>query len=90
MSALVDEALAKIDHVLAGKPTADSDALTDATQLLCRRREELATDGATREQLETLNAVISVVLATHYPTGGTPWAELENARGWLAGLAKAA
>ena len=86
MSGRLAEALAKLDQVLAGRPRADPHLLTEATQTLCAERDARAAGGASRAELEPLNAVISVVLAAHYPVGGTPWSELEAARGWLAGL----
>jgi hypothetical protein len=87
MSGLFDEALARIDRALEARPRTDGDALTEATRLLCVRRQEWGAADGRSERLEKLNGVISVVLASHYPMGGTPWGQLEAARGWLAELA---
>ena len=86
MSELFAQALGKIDQALAARPRTDADALTEATQLLCAHRQQWADADGRSARLETLNSVISVVLAAHYPMGGTPWAQLESARGWLAEL----
>ena len=83
------EALQKIDAVLAARPQKDDYVISDAARALSAYRETLIplADTATgRDRLETLNAVLSVVLGAHYPLGETPWAELEKARGWLAEL----
>jgi len=39
---------------------------------------------ASRVRLGKVNALISVVLAGHFPLGSVPWPELERARGVLA------
>ena len=84
------EALAKVDEALAARPHKDDYVLSDATQALCTLRDGLIGEGvgdeASRTRLETLNAVLGVVLGTHFPIGPTPWDELGKARGWLAGL----
>ncbi len=83
------QALNKLDAVLAARPQKDDYVISDTVQALSTFRERLIplADTATgRDRLETLNAVLSVVLGAHYPAGETPWPELEKARGWLAGL----
>ena len=85
-------ALQQIDQVLAKKPEKDDHVLTEATQTLCRLRDELIAarqtgDNAGRQRLETVNAVLSIVAATHFPVGEIPWEPLASARGALAGLA---
>ena len=81
-------ALADLDRVLSQRPHADGDALSSATRDLCRLRDDTiarSTDtAASRDRLAHLNAVISVVLAGHFPLGSVPWDELHKARIWLA------
>ena len=82
-------ALAEIDTVLAAKPNVDGHTLSLAAQHLSALRDDLAgrpRDPATRRSLGHVNAVISVVLAVHFPLGGIPWPELVKARAWLAEL----
>lgn len=89
---LLDKASAEIDRALAAQPKIHGDALTAATTALCGYRERLLQArradpaAASRDRIATLNAVIAMVMATHYPIGGIPWDELTKARGWLAGL----
>ena len=83
------EALAKIDAILGARPRKDDDLISAAAEWLATWREALIplSDTATgRDRLERLNAVLTIVLAVHYPQGATPWAELEAARGWLEEL----
>lgn len=85
-------ALADLDAVLAKKPEKDDYALTEATQKLCAWRDRLidaARGGgeAERNRLERANAVISIVVAMHFPAGPIPWEALAGARDWLADLA---
>jgi hypothetical protein len=81
-------ALAALDRALAARPHGDGDAFSEATRHLCVVRDRLAqarvTTPETRWRLERINAVISVVLAGHFPLGAVPWGELEKARDWLA------
>lgn len=86
-------ALAAIDRVLAGRPHKDDPDLSQAAEGLAAMRDELVArlrrgEGGTdlRERLGRLNAVISLVLANHFPLGATPWDELGKARDTLAGL----
>jgi glutathione S-transferase len=86
-------ALAELDKALAARPHADGDAFSAASRHLCVLRARLTRhqrgQGATpesRRRIEHLNAVISVVLAGHFPLGAVPWDELEKARSWLADL----
>ncbi|MDT7953109.1 MAG: hypothetical protein RQ966_16530 [Acetobacteraceae bacterium] len=82
-------ALAAYDRALAAKPSGDNHAFAETTQRLCAMRHLLIAKGrdpASRKQLETLNAVISSVLAGHFPLGGIPWPEVEHARHTLADL----
>lgn len=86
-------ALAELDKALAEKPHAEGNTFSAAAHELSLLRDKMAArqrkQGATpesRRQLEHVNAVISIVLAGHFPLGGVPWPELEKARGWLAAL----
>lgn len=87
------EALAELDQVLASKPHAEGHTFSAATHHLCLLRDRMAreqrergADADSRRRLEHVNAVISIVLAGHFPLGGVPWPELQKARGWLAAL----
>ena len=87
------EALAHTKRVLEQRPHKDDDELTYATQCLARFREELIgiqrRDGATSRNgdcLSRLNAIISVVMAMHFPIGNPPWGEFENTQVWLRNL----
>ena len=91
---IAQAALDKLDRALAGKPHADGHAFSAAAHELSLLRDRMAARqrevGATadsRRRLEHVNAVISVVLAGHFPLGNVPWQELEKARDWLAKLA---
>ena len=86
-------ALAELDKALAAKPHAEGHTFSAAAHERSLLRDKMAAQqrkqGATaesRRRLEHVNAVISVVLAGHFPLGGVPWPELEKARGWLAAL----
>ena len=87
------DALALIDKVLACKPDKDDGNLSEATEQLCLFRDHLIAaqrrpDHAHEDsrRLTRVNAIISVVLAVHFPLGEIPWDELEKARSWLADL----
>lgn len=87
-------ALGELDKALAAKPHVEGHTLSAAVHQLSLLRNEMAArlrevgGGAEgRRQLEHVNAVISVVLGTHFPLGAVPWGELEKARDWLAKLA---
>lgn len=89
----IEAALAELDRALAARPHADGEAFSAATRHLCRVRDgmirqqrEFGRTVESRRRLEHVNAAISVVLAGHFPLGAVPWAELEKARLWLAGL----
>ena len=87
------KALAHTKRVLEQRPHKDDDELTYATQCLARFREELigvqrhagaeAKDG---DRLSRLNAIISVVMAMHFPLGNPPWTEFEKTQVWLQDL----
>ncbi len=88
------EALSQVDRALAARPARDGYALTAAVQGLAALRDDVIArhrrDGGTRWRgtLERVNAVISVVMAAEFPLGEMPWAELERARDWLAGIVR--
>ena len=90
------DALAQIDRVLAGRSKKDDHALSQATVNLAKLRDGLTAawrahgiSPAQRKQLDHVNAVITIVLAIHYPLGGIPWPDLEKARAWLADIVQA-
>ena len=95
LEAELRQALAAVDQALAERPHKEGHTFSAAARHLCAIRDALLeihrgrppTDGD-RLQLDHVNAVISVVLAGHFPLGGVPWRELELARGWLADLAR--
>ena len=87
------DALADIDKVLAQKPDKDDATLSKATQQLCLFRDRLIEAQRRPDhghedsrRLTRVNAIISIVLAVHFPLGDVPWDELEKARSWLADL----
>ena len=84
-------ALGHIDQVLADRPAKNDHALSAATICLGQMRDAAVAERRTHglepdrsRQLAYINAVITVVLAIHFPLGDVPWSELEKARGWLA------
>ena len=86
-------ALDALDAVIADKPRKAGHDFTAATKHLTRFRDELITrhraagDGERHEvraQLTRVNAVISTVLAGHFPIGPIPWPEIEKARAMFA------
>ncbi len=83
-------ALATYDQALAKKPHPDGQLFSETTRHLCAYRSVVTAryhaGNTSRRSLEHLNAIISIVLAGHFPLGETPWPELEKARTWLADL----
>ena len=77
------KALDALGQALSHQPSRDDDAFAAATENLCRLRDLL--DPAA-EQRGAVNAVISAVLAGHFPLGKTPWAEVEVATATLRTL----
>ncbi len=82
-------ALASLDKAIAHKPRKDAPDFAAATEHLCKLRDLLLAEvrqgkTASRVRLGKVNALISVVLAGHFPIGSVPWPELERARGVLA------
>ena len=76
-------ALAGLDRVLASRPKADGQVLSEVAQSLSAYRNQLAAR-ADRQRLDHVNAVMSIVLAAHFPLGAIPWDDVEKARAWLA------
>ncbi len=88
-------ALEQLDRAMVDKPRTDGNAFSLAAQYLSAMRDDMAmqqrADGptpASRKRLEHVNAIISVVLAGHFPLGGIPWDELDRARAWLVDFAE--
>jgi cytosine/adenosine deaminase-related metal-dependent hydrolase len=86
-------ALDALDTVIAGQPRRSDHEFTEATKHLARFRDALiaqhraAGDEESHEiraRLGKVNAVISAVLAGHFPVGTIPWPEIETARALFA------
>jgi hypothetical protein len=87
----VAKALASMDKAIAAAPERDGYAFSDAViQLSAVRDEVSARDGRgtpeLRQRLTKINAVLSMILAGHFPLGDPPWDEIKKARVWLAEL----
>ena len=84
------EALASLDKAIAHKPRKDDADFAAALEHLCKLRDlllaEVRQGKASHLRLGQVNSLISVVLAGHFPLGNVPWAEVERARGVLAGM----
>jgi len=83
-------ALAALDDIIAARPHADQQLFSKATHCLSAFRDSLIADyrpghpsATQRARLEQVNAVISILMAGHFPLGETPWRELEESRAWL-------
>jgi hypothetical protein len=85
------EALAAVDKALAEKPHKEGHTFSAAARSLCVVRDSLSArpknDPLRHRWLGHINAVISVVLAGHFPLGSVPWDEIAKARDWLADFA---
>jgi hypothetical protein len=84
-------ALSHLDALLLKAPRADSTLFSYCTQCLAVLRDELIAahragtpSAEARTRLAHVNAIISVVMAGHFPLGPVPWDELRKARSWLA------
>lgn len=79
-------ALDNIDAALRQRPDPEGKALSRAVEYLSAWRDQMigARDPALAQRLAHVNAAISVVMATNFPLGETPWSELEKARDWVA------
>jgi formate dehydrogenase major subunit len=87
------DVLARIDKLLADRPSrvthdfsAATTCLTEYRERVIRRLREKGSPPDGRERLARLNAVLSVVVGTHYPVGSPKWEHLEKARHSFAGL----
>ena len=90
------KALGALDRALASKPDKDGHDFTASLKHLSRYRDALTaqfraagTDetGAVRARLARVNAIISTVMAGHFPLGPIPWPEIEQARQHRAEIA---
>ncbi|MBN8871709.1 MAG: hypothetical protein J0H67_02630 [Rhodospirillales bacterium] len=85
-----EAALRAVDQLLRDRPVKDGPDFSAAIAALSHLRDALIArhrDGAGElERLGRLNAVLTVVIAGHYPLGKVPWAQIEAARGSLATL----
>jgi hypothetical protein len=88
-----NDALAAVDRALAEKPHKEGHTFSAAARSLCVVRDSLSArekdDPLRRQWLGHINAVISVILAGHFPLGSVPWDEIAKARDWLADFAAA-
>ncbi len=80
-----------LDDILTRKPEKSSHEFSKATQCLCALRDHwiaecggAAASPAARSRLDQVNAVISVLIAGHFPLGKIPWAEIERSRAIIA------
>ena len=89
----LDRALAAIDRAIAAAPERDGASLSEAVREVSAVRDAVAAQGLeavprgspeARHRLDGLNAVLSMILAVHFPLGAPPWDEARKARGWLA------
>ncbi len=88
-------ALESLDTILAHEPVPDQDLFSKATHCLSVYRDSLIATyrpgpapAEMRTRLEHVNAVISLLMAGHFPLGELPWGELHKARGWLENAIK--
>ena len=88
-------ALESLDAILAHEPLPDQDLFSKATHCLSMYRDSLIATyrpgpapAEMRMRLEHVNAVISLLMAGHFPLGELPWRELHRARGWLENAIK--
>ena len=79
-------ALKRLDEILAQQPKPEQQLYSYCTACLAALRDRMIDNGADRAKLAHVNAVISVVMAGHFPLGPVPWDELRKARGWLADI----
>lgn len=87
--------IAALDEALASAPKRNGDAFSKAVRSLSAFRDEIiATEGRTtensRRRLVRINAVLSLVMAGHFPLGAPPWDEIRKTRGWLTEMLETA
>ena len=83
------DALRRLDEILAQRPKPEQHLYSYCTERLTALRDRMIETGADRARLAHVNAIISVVMAGHFPLGAVPWEELQKARGWLSELVDA-
>ncbi len=83
-------ALESLEAILAREPVPDQDLFSKATHCLSVYRDSLIATyrpgpapAEMRTRLGHVNAVISLLMAGHFPLGALPWGELHKARAWL-------
>ena len=89
-------ALAAFDEALGHAPHKDGAALSETSRCLSHLRDALiacqresgATDGSAA-RLETVNGVMSLCLAAHFPLGDIPWGSIRQGRDALAAVVDA-
>jgi hypothetical protein len=88
-----EAALRAIDKVLRDKPAKVghdfSDTITHLSQLrdsLIARHRAAESEEGELPRLGRLNAVLTVMIAGHYPLGKVPWPHIEKARESFAAL----
>jgi formate dehydrogenase major subunit len=88
------EVLARLDKLLADRPHRVGHDFSEATRCLTALREQIIghlragnAPPGTAERLARLNAVLSVLVGTHYPVGAPKWPHLARARDSFAALA---
>ncbi len=89
------ESLKHAQRILEQKPHKDDHALSHLTRCLGEFRERLiqadrrGSHPEDRQRLSHLNAIISIVMAMHFPIGQAPWTEYEKACNWLEEIVRA-
>lgn len=85
-----EDALRRLDDVLAAKPKKDDHAFSAALRSLTALRDGLVRSAERSNDrapaLSHLNAIISVVMGGQHPLGQVPWGEIEKSRGWLSDI----
>ena len=85
------DALEALDEAIGDAPKRNGHAFSRAATCLSAYRDELiAQHGlegqANRQHLSRVNAVLSLVLAGHFPLGDVPWDEIKKGRDGLSEL----
>lgn len=86
------KALAAIDEALSHRPRQTGHDFSAATRCLTALREQVIAElrrnptAERRDQLQRLNAVISVVYGGQFPIGAVPWDQVQQARDALVRL----
>jgi hypothetical protein len=92
-SDLGTDALSAIDRLLRDRPEQVGHYFSEATRLLCVWRDRLIGQWrqtlaeVERQNLERVNAAISVIVGGQFPLGSVPWPGIEKVRNDLATLA---